>query len=340
MAAANIRVNSSATFSCTRNRLAAVQVSAECRILATIAPWTAASRSASSNTMNGALPPSSITVLSTRSAASLQQDDADFGRPGERHHARRRVVDRGVEPRARRQRRHDVDDTGGKAGLVQELTDPQRRQRCLAWRLDHRCVAGGEGRGELARDHRRGEVPWRDDHDDADGRVVHDDPVGARRSDAERPVDANGLLGVPAEELGGVRDLAAGVGERLAVFERDQPGELVGVLDHQLPGAPEDLTALARGGGGPRRLRLGRSLTRCGGIRRRACRDGRDHLLVRRVLDVEALRARTVAPLATDQQLRLHAHIMHRCGPRRSTPPHQAQRPSLSPGPRPLVTSW
>ena len=46
-----------------------MHVSAEWRIFATIAPSTAASMSASSNTRNGALPPSSITVFSTRSAA-------------------------------------------------------------------------------------------------------------------------------------------------------------------------------------------------------------------------------------------------------------------------------
>ena len=45
-----------------------MQVSAEWRILATMAPAVAASRSASANTTNGALPPSSITTLRTRSA--------------------------------------------------------------------------------------------------------------------------------------------------------------------------------------------------------------------------------------------------------------------------------
>jgi hypothetical protein len=45
--------------------LAAVQASPMLRILAIIAPSIAASMSASSNTMNGALPPSSIAVLST-----------------------------------------------------------------------------------------------------------------------------------------------------------------------------------------------------------------------------------------------------------------------------------
>ena len=57
---ASLVVNSSATLSPTWKRLAAVQASPTLRILAIIAPSTAASMSASSNTRNGALPPSSI----------------------------------------------------------------------------------------------------------------------------------------------------------------------------------------------------------------------------------------------------------------------------------------
>ncbi len=57
--------------SCTMKRLAAVQASPPLRILAIIAPSSAASRSASSKTTKGALPPSSMEQLSTWSAASL-----------------------------------------------------------------------------------------------------------------------------------------------------------------------------------------------------------------------------------------------------------------------------
>ncbi len=57
---ASLAVNSSDTASCTRKRLAEVQASPPFRILAIMAPSTAASTSASSNTRNGALPPSSI----------------------------------------------------------------------------------------------------------------------------------------------------------------------------------------------------------------------------------------------------------------------------------------
>ncbi len=55
--------NSSATPSATWKRLAEVQASPTLRILAIIAPSTAASTSASSKIRNGALPPSSIEVL-------------------------------------------------------------------------------------------------------------------------------------------------------------------------------------------------------------------------------------------------------------------------------------
>ena len=65
---ASFWANSSATEAATWKRLADVQASPMLRILAIIAPSTAASRSASSNTRKGALPPSSIETLSTCSA--------------------------------------------------------------------------------------------------------------------------------------------------------------------------------------------------------------------------------------------------------------------------------
>ena len=68
MRSASRTANSSATERCTKKRLAAVHASPMLRILATIAPSTAMSRSASSKTMNGALPPSSIDVRTTVSA--------------------------------------------------------------------------------------------------------------------------------------------------------------------------------------------------------------------------------------------------------------------------------
>ena len=62
-AAFSFAANASYTPSCTRMRLAQTQVWPVLRYLLAIAPATAASRSASSNTMNGALPPSSMLVF-------------------------------------------------------------------------------------------------------------------------------------------------------------------------------------------------------------------------------------------------------------------------------------
>ena len=64
-------VNSSRTELATWKRFAAVQASPPLRILARIAPSTAASTSASSNTTNGALPPSSMDNLSSLSEPCL-----------------------------------------------------------------------------------------------------------------------------------------------------------------------------------------------------------------------------------------------------------------------------
>src|SRR5262249_30116298 len=60
--------NASYTDACTRIRLAHTQVCPVLRYFDTIAPSTAASRSASSNTMNGALPPSSSYTFFTADA--------------------------------------------------------------------------------------------------------------------------------------------------------------------------------------------------------------------------------------------------------------------------------
>ena len=57
-----------------------------------IAPSTAASRSASSNTRNGALPPSSSEIFLIVSRALLHQHRADFGGTGEGDLAHRRVA--------------------------------------------------------------------------------------------------------------------------------------------------------------------------------------------------------------------------------------------------------
>src|SRR6516165_683309 len=71
-------------------RLAQTQVWPALRYFEAIAPLTAISISASSNTMNGALPPNSIEVF-LRRRTLLHQQLADFGRAGEGQFAHGRV---------------------------------------------------------------------------------------------------------------------------------------------------------------------------------------------------------------------------------------------------------
>src|SRR5258707_386480 len=62
---------------------------------------------------------------------------------------------------------------------------------------------------------------------------------------------AHGFLGVPAEELGGIGDLAARVRQRLAVLQRDEFGEAFGVAHDDFVGLAQNLGALARLALGP-----------------------------------------------------------------------------------------
>ena len=90
---------------------------------AATAPWTAASRSASSKTTNGALPPSSRCTRLPVAEAVGHHLATDAGRAGERGHRDVGVADQvlaGDRPGAG----DDVDDAGGGAGLGER---PRRR---------------------------------------------------------------------------------------------------------------------------------------------------------------------------------------------------------------------
>ena len=76
-------------------------------------------------------------------------------------------------------------------------------------------------------------------------------PDGAVRSVA---VDTDRLLAEPTEELRGVGDLAAGVGERLAHLQRHEVGEILAALGHQFEGLAQCLGTGAWRSRGPLRL--------------------------------------------------------------------------------------
>jgi len=111
---------------------------------------------------------------------------------------------------------------------------------------------------------------------------------------------AHGFLGVPAEELGGIGHLAARIGQRLAVFQRDQFGEALCVAHDQLVGLAQNLGALARLASGPA-LEGSVGSVNCGfGVLDRGACDRGNLAFGRRIDHVEAGAVGRFAPFAAD----------------------------------------
>ena len=108
----------------------------------------------------------------------------------------------------------------GRPASLRERCDGERRQRRLLGRLEDHRAAGGQGGRGLPGRHRRREVPRRDARGHPDRLLEDEDaPVAARRRDRVA-VRALRLLAEPLVERGGVRDLGARLGQRLALFDR------------------------------------------------------------------------------------------------------------------------
>ena len=120
-------------------------------------------------------------------------------------------------------------------------------------------------------------------------------------------MDAHRLLGVPSEELGGVRDFTLGITHRLAVLAHDQLGQLLRVVDEDLEAAPQHLRPDPRRGRRPSSLRHVRGVARGDGVGRCPGGDLRELLARGRIDDRDPLPRRSVPPLVADQQLGAHA---------------------------------
>ena len=233
-----------------------MQVCPEFRNLQKSAPATASSRSASSKTMNGALPPSSSDTFFTCRAHCSMSSLPDGRRAGEAE-----LADDGVRRqlsadlgRAVGVGRDDVEDARREPGPFGQLAEGERRERRLLGRLEHHRAARGQRGGRLAGDHRRREVPGRDPGGDAHRLLEDDDaPVRERRRDRVA-VHALRLLAEPLEERGRVADLGTGLGERLSLLEHHQDGEILCVLHHQVGEATQDRRALLGEEAPPRRI--------------------------------------------------------------------------------------
>ena len=116
---------------------------------------------------------------------------------------------------------------GGTAGALGELGERERREGGFGRGMDHHGAAGGEGGGGLAGDHRAGEVPGGDEGGDAGGLAPELDLGVPEVRGHALDVRAAGLLGVELDEAGGIVDLAARLGERLALLAGHDAGEVL-----------------------------------------------------------------------------------------------------------------
>jgi hypothetical protein len=103
----------------------------------------------------------------------------------------------------------DVENAAGQTGLLEDMGEGEHGKGRLLGGLDDDRAAGGDRGGDLPGAHRGGEVPGGDEDARPDGLAHGEDPSLAGRVDHVSAVYADGLLGEPAEELGGVGDLGA-----------------------------------------------------------------------------------------------------------------------------------
>ena len=200
------------------------------RIFAAITPSTASSMSASSNTTNGALPPSSIDVRRTFSA-----------------HCSSSRLPTGVDPVndsfLARPDRISGSITGPASVTVMQLTTPGGSPASARMSISASIDSGVCGAGlitlvhpaamagpKLAGAHRHREVPRCDQQARSDGLAGDQEARSAGRRRLISTVDPHGLLGEVAEELCGIGDLAARFGQWFAHFQRHQQGEVVDPL--------------------------------------------------------------------------------------------------------------
>ena len=104
---------------------------------------------------------------------------ADFRRAGKGDLVHSRVLDQRCARRRAATRQH-VERTGRESRLEHDLSHRQRREWCLARRLQNHRATGGQGRGEFPRGEVEGEIPGND-------RADHPDRL-AKRIREERPI--------------------------------------------------------------------------------------------------------------------------------------------------------
>ena len=233
----------------------------------------------------------------------LDQLPADLGRAREGELAGARVADQRLHDLTRRLRGDDVEDAARKPASSRIWASAVIDSGvCFAGFMTIVQPAAMAG-PELARPHGQREVPRSDEEAGPDGLLHRDDPAGALLVGRVATLDPDRLLREPAEELGGVRDLGLGLGDRLAHLQRHQQRELVVALDDRLVGAAQDLAALARRLAAHSGPALDGGLSAAFASSTVRVGDLAESLLGGRVLHLDGRAARRLPPLAADVEL-------------------------------------
>ena len=284
---------SSWMFSCTSSREPAQQTWPWLKKMPLTMPSTAWSTGASSKTMLAALPPSSSvtfffvpaveraiilpTSVEPVNATLLTSPCSTSARP--------------VSPAPVTM----LTTPGGQVGLLADLGEQQRGERCGLGGLEHDRVARSERRRDLPRQHEQREVP----RDDLAG---HAQRLGIWPE--ARMVELVGPARVVEEPRGHQRDVdVARLADRLAVVERLEHGELAGAFLQDARDAVEILPALARRHLRPDPVvRAARGLHRAVDVGLAGLADLGEHLFGRGADRLERTAVDRVDELAVDEQ--------------------------------------
>src|SRR5882762_5821018 len=221
-------------FCSTNNRVPALQICPELANTAIAAPGTAASRSASANTMSGDLPPSSSDTRLRLPADALTIDcpvtcepvKATLSTPG---------CEASAAPAVSPYPGTTLTTPGRNASFHRQLAKPQRRQRRFFRGLkDHRAT-GSDGGTDLPDAGTKRAVPWNDGADDADGFLqrVGENIAGQRILDG-LAMQRGRLPCVISGHAEHPQLVAAGAADRRAHVERVELRQLLEVFLDQI----------------------------------------------------------------------------------------------------------
>ncbi len=168
--------------------------------------------------------------------------------------------------------------------------------------MDHRA-ARRQRRPDLARQHRQREVPRGDRRADADGFTIGEQPAARNRGGNNLAQGAGRFLGIELQEAGAVIEFAPGLLQRLAVLQRNQPGDVLAMDLQQFPPAAQHLAAFLRRLGRPRRTGVAGGGDRPLGLVRAQIRHFAERLARERIVHFDR-RAAAADPLAVYERFR------------------------------------